>query len=303
MMTVCNGRLGNIMMAYATLYYFNQRYGFNGYLNELQANTLHKIFKPPSMNIKKGEIVDASLRFEDVHELDGTGRYHYDEMVADVEKYKYNRLLNVGQYPLGFQLFEEVWPDLIQQFQFQDDVKESAETALFQSSEKARELYGGKELVFVALHCRRGDYVNHFMTKEYYDDEMLWVRYFVYCIKTYRIMLDTDTTKSVFVMLSDDVPWLRKHFESEPDSVFPDNLAPLQGDRMPGRDMAIFSLCAHLIKNVGTYGVWGGFFVNGTIMYPRTGNPKMEDEGIVGALKNPRWIPVQINQFQKYINT
>ena len=54
--------------------------------------------------IISGEIVDASLRFEDVHELDGTGRYHYDKMLADVEKYTYNRLLSVGGFLHGGQL-------------------------------------------------------------------------------------------------------------------------------------------------------------------------------------------------------
>ena len=54
--------------------------------------------------IISGEIVDASLRFEDVHELDGTGRYHYDKIMADVEKYTYNRLLSVGGFLHGGQL-------------------------------------------------------------------------------------------------------------------------------------------------------------------------------------------------------
>jgi len=129
---------------------------------------------------------------------------------------------------------------------------------------------------------------------------MIAVEFFTSCMDSFREKIDSTEKKTIFVMLSDDIDWFRKYFGEIPDLAFPGPHYPLKEELMAGRDMAIFQLCHHVIRTLGTYSIWGGLWSEGTVLSPYTGKILI-DEHIVTALASSDWIQVDINPLlQKY---
>jgi galactoside 2-L-fucosyltransferase 1/2 len=105
------------------------------------------------------------------------------------------------------------------------------------------------DFVRVAIHVRRGDYVNKGLQSfgwalpepDYFNRSMA---YFADCLP--RIQ---------FVVLSNDMKWCRRN-------IFGPNVV-YSGFRNPTDDMAIASLCDHAIISIGSYGWWAAWFANG----------------------------------------
>ncbi|XP_023324569.1 galactoside 2-alpha-L-fucosyltransferase 2 [Eurytemora carolleeae] len=155
--------------------------------------------------------------------------------------------------------------------QFKSDIVKAAKKALKQSTHSIREQFGGRKIVYVGIHARRGDYAHNPHLTDFYTNDNVWRAYFLHCINLFRARIDNETTKSVFVMLSDEKLWLKNNFENEPDVGFPGYYSLISEERMPARDMYILMLCKHLIRTYGTFGIWGGFWSKGTVMYSYTG--------------------------------
>lgn len=60
----------------------------------------------------------------------------------------------------------------------------------------------------------------------------------------------------VFLIVSDDIPWCRRHI--------PANNVIFSDSKSAGVDLAIMSLCDHAIITVGSFGWWGGWLVSET---------------------------------------
>jgi len=319
----CNGRLGNVMFAYATLFYFHYKMGFNGIIDEWMAFNMNTVFKD-TYAIKEGNMWQKMAEgWQDfvgagVARQDEYGEHYYTPLFEDPDKYMYNMILGVGAYPSPFYLFQEIWPELKKQFQFKDLILESARAALEQSTQPARGNYSGLglEFIYVAVHHRREDYIGHSRLQDFFENDRIQVDFIENCMNEYRKKFDRDNIKTIFVMQSGgDDEWMRTYFEHHPDVGFPGTFAPIEetgpefvsreGHKwslptMPGRDMAIFSLCQHVIRTYGTYGIWGGFWAGGTVMSPYTGR-LLIDEHILYMLNkdNPDWIMVDINPLLK----
>jgi len=305
MMTPCNGRLGNVMMAYGTMYYFHYKMGLNGILDEWQTLNMNRVFKDTYV-IKSGKLKEGWTDFvgDGVVRNDVYGDHFYTPLFEDPDKYMYNKLLGIGVYPTPFYLFQEIWPELKKEFQFQDAILESARGALEESTQPARGQYEGKEFIYVAVHHRREDYIGHSKLQDFFSNDDIQVEFIEDCMNKYRIKFDSETIKTIFLLLSGgDEKWIRTNFENHPDVAFPGTFAPIEDEQMPGRDMAIFSLCQHVIRTYGTYSIWGGFWSGGTVMSPYTGR-LLIDEHILFMLNkdNPDWLMVDINPLlEKYL--
>ena len=77
----------------------------------------------------------------------------------------------------------------------------------------------------------------------------------------------SDTT---FVVFSNDMSWCKDNIHDNHNKVI---FSPYQ---QPGYDLALMSLCDHMIISVGTFGWWGGWLAGGDVIYfqgyPRPGS-------------------------------
>ncbi|XP_023330085.1 uncharacterized protein LOC111702559 isoform X4 [Eurytemora carolleeae] len=314
--TECNGRLGNVMMAYATLLenllyicffqYLSKasKYGLTAILTKYQAEMMENAFQSDAYIFKE------------------------------------------GIYPSPFYLFYTIRDELKNHFQFHNEIQNAAFEAMEQSTVKIREKYNGKKIVKIAVHARRGDYLitqNEKLGIVMRDDEM-WRKYFLYCINLFRNRIDNETTKTVFYMASEDTKWLKDNFGQEPDIGFPGEISNLPGigfpgeisnlpgigfpgeisnlpgigfpgeisnlpgigfpgeisnipdQKMPPRDLFMLIQCDHMIRSYGTYGLWGGLWSTGTVMYATSGQ-HIVDEEHSNRINSSSWEAVDLNRF------
>jgi len=129
------------------------------------------------------------------------------------------------------------------------------------------------------------------------------IDYFNYCMDTFREQFDSETRKTIFVMVSNENDWLRNSFGALPDVAFPGQIAVIQDNMMPARDMALMGLCDHLIRSYGTYSLWGGFFSGGIVMSAFSGRTRLVEERVVLAFNSTNWILVDILPFiEKHVS-
>lgn len=161
--TGCNGRLGNVMMAYATLFYF-YRFGFNAMLTPFQFSIMNTTFVTESFVIKEGVQTYPSMPLAINHtfigQTDDAGDIDYNSFIPQMSLYKYNFSLDVGLFPCPFNLFKPIMGELKLQFQFRPAILESARNAINLSVEHLQKRYAKKNLIYVAVHFRRGDYLS-----------------------------------------------------------------------------------------------------------------------------------------------
>ena len=95
----------------------------------------------------------------------------------------------------------------------------------------------------VGVHVRRGDYIGE---RPISSDEFI-LNAMVYFKRRYG--------PTNFIFVSDDKPYCREVFGNRDDSYFsPDSFSP-------GEDMALLTLCHHVIITVGTFGWWGAYLL------------------------------------------
>ncbi|XP_023330093.1 galactoside 2-alpha-L-fucosyltransferase 1 isoform X5 [Eurytemora carolleeae] len=307
--TECNGRLGNVMMAYATLLenllyicffqYLSKasKYGLTAILTKYQAEMMENAFQSDAYIFKEG-IVDAKGPVEGIASMNEYGEYFYDSFLENINKYQFNKILDVGIYPSPFYLFYTIRDELKNHFQFHNEIQNAAFEAMEQSTVKIREKYNGKKIVKIAVHARRGDYLitqNEKLGIVMRDDEM-WRKYFLYCINLFRNRIDNETTKTVFYMASEDTKWLKDNFGQEPDIGFPGEISNLPDQKMPPRDLFMLIQCDHMIRSYGTYGLWGGLWSTGTVMYATSGQ-HIVDEEHSNRINSSSWEAVDLNRF------
>ena len=159
----------------------------------------------------------------------------------------------------------------------------------------------GKELLFVGLHVRRGDYVE--FGRQVLNEKKRWWQqngahqvlgeeemdpgYFIEATNHFRE--DFPDNQIYFVAVSDDLAWVVKHLgkitglvvagshgqdqedhldpvgKDHVDTVGRDHLNPVGRDHLDpvGRDLALLAACNHTIVSQGMYGAWGAFLAGG----------------------------------------
>ena len=74
-----------------------------------------------------------------------------------------------------------------------------------------------------------------------------------------------------FYVFSNDLAWCQGHLHDNGHKVV---FSPFT---QPGYDLAVMSLCDHMIISVGTFGWWGGWLAGGSVVY-FSGYPKSGSE-------------------------
>ena len=117
--------------------------------------------------------------------------------------------------------------------------------------------------IIIGIHVRRGDFLLSQVLKK--GCVVADRHYINKSMHFYR-----ERFKHVhFVVCSDDMRWSQENIKG-PDVTFSIFHKPII-------DMAIMSLCDHMIITVGSFGWWGGWLSGGTVVYledfPRPGSP------------------------------
>ena len=101
----------------------------------------------------------------------------------------------------------------------------------------------------VAIHVRRTDRINHpFFQPDYKFRDLNWYKPYIDNAMSY---LKSMYSNVVFIFVSDDISWCKKHFRGN-DTYF----SPYSS---LGHDLALIARCEHMIFTLGTYGWYGAW--------------------------------------------
>src|SRR6218665_2282861 len=97
-----------------------------------------------------------------------------------------------------------------------------------------------------------------------------------------------------FLVASDDFTWTRQHIVSKCSSLKRINIT-FSCNNTAGQDLAILSMCDHVIMSTGTFGWWAAWLAKGTTIYyrdwPLVGSP-LAGEFNQRDFFPPSWIPM-----------
>ena len=186
--------------------------------------------------------------------------------------------LTLSGYFQSFEYFHNVSSELRKMFAVKEEYLNQAIKFLKENTSNVRTLIG--------LHVRRGD----FLTKTSQNEG--------------RVVADRNYTRksmnffrenykdAFFVVLSDDQKWCKDNINGS-DVIFSPFKEPIV-------DMAILSLCNHTIITSGSYGWWGAWLANGTVVYlkdfPKPGSPLDKSGLITYEYYFPHWIGMSNSQ-------
>ena len=252
------GRLGNMMFEFAASVGIANTLGYQNIIKP--SHTLVKYFEIKQvLNIKLENLLTVN-----------EGQWRNKKWREDKKYLTHN--LTLSGYFQSFKYFHNVFSELRKMFAVKGEYLNQAIKFLKENTPDVRTLIG--------LHVRRGDFLTKTSQKEG------------------RVVADRNyTRKSInffrgnykdafFVVLSDDQKWCKDNINGS-DVIFSPFKEPIV-------DMAILSLCNHTIITSGSYGWWGAWLANGTVVYlkdfPKPGS-SLDKSGLIrDEYYFPHWI-------------
>lgn len=234
----CNeGRLGNQMGTYATLYglaRLNQRIPYGQRCN--------MEWLLPYFELSMAEIGDLPEKYAREYEI---GPYLRP---SDANIPSQKNLLTGYLYPSSFTFYHHVRNEIKREFRFKKRIREYVGRVLG----KMAATTGAS--VYVGVHVRRTDYcgwLKAFRGKEF-DRE-----YIVKAMNYFKQRYD----RPLFLVVSDDRKWCRRQFGGLADVVITEE--PPE----PAYDLALLASCHHSIITYGTFGFWAAYLAGGHTVY------------------------------------
>ncbi|XP_063291554.1 galactoside alpha-(1,2)-fucosyltransferase 2-like [Pelobates fuscus] len=269
MMTVnVAGRLGNLLGEYATLYGLARLNGYQAYIFPRMHDQLSKIFKIrlPVLN----QEVANRIKWKD-YRLHNWMSPEYRNFQGD-----YVRLTG---YPCSWTFYHFLKDEILREFSFHEWIKEESYAYL------ANVRGNKKNVTFVGVHVRRGDYVKILPNnKAVVADKGYLQKAMDYFRNKYQ--------NPIFVVTSNGMDWCKQNINNSLGDV---NFAGDGREGSPARDFALLAHCNHTIMTIGTFGNWVGYLVGGETVY--LANYTLPDSNILGRLKfeaffRPEWIGI-----------
>lgn len=220
-----SGRLGNQMFQYAAL-------------KALSLKTGYKMFLPNHTCIKydgcfdmtNNQWIEYKLDLLDCFNLscpilDNILTNQYQEQSFGFEPFIILDNTSIEGYFQSYKYFEDYKEDILNDFKFKDEILSKCQEEISQYVNP------------VAIHIRRGDYVNHpgfwNITPEYIQE-------------AFNYFLDNEYT---FLIFSDDIEWCKQ--------IFPEGVVFIEGNQF--EDLCLMSLCNHNIISNSSYSWWGAY--------------------------------------------
>ncbi|KAM4650438.1 galactoside alpha-(1,2)-fucosyltransferase 2-like isoform 1-T2 [Discoglossus pictus] len=236
-----DGRLGNQMGEYATLYALAKKNGHKPFILQEMHNYLSPIFK----------ITLPVLHSYAANSIAWNEFWIHDWMSEEYNHIEGNYVKFTG-YPCSWTFFHHLRKDILTEFTIHNYLKNEANEVL-QTIKGTR-----KNVTFIGIHVRRGDYVNVMpnVWKGVIADRAYLEKAMGYFRNKYE--------NPIFVVASNGMDWSKENIDSSKGDVF------FSGDgneSTPGKDFALLASCNHTIMTVGTFGFWVSYLVGGETIY------------------------------------
>ena len=254
------GRLGNGMFQFAATL---------GIGNMFKFKPLIKPFHPLN------KLFDIHVRYISEIELNNLMTI-YEDQWNNVAWRKNEEYLSHNLTILGFfqswKLFEGIEDEIRKAFSFKVFYLMKAYSFLRTVIEESKTLIG--------VHVRRGDFLNPI---EQWAGRVVASRQY---IEKALYFFRQRHKNAQFIVCSDDMGWSKENVLGS-DVIY----SPFTEEFI---DMAIMSMCDHMIITVGTFGWWGGWLSGGTVVYlqdfPRPGSFLHKDPNFKEKYYPPHWI-------------
>ncbi|KAK3103586.1 hypothetical protein FSP39_020359 [Pinctada imbricata] len=152
-------------------------------------------------------------------------------------------------YLQSWRYFNDSIPELRKQLIFRSNVQNRA-NAIFDNILKKLGKSKRSDVIFIAIHIRRGDMVNNGFGYQVATGDYIKraVKYF------------SNITNRIFVVCSNDLNWGRNNIPGD------EKVEYVTGNPREV-DFAILASCDHIITTVGSFSWWAGFLNKGTVLY------------------------------------
>ncbi|XP_064652957.1 galactoside alpha-(1,2)-fucosyltransferase 2-like [Lineus longissimus] len=260
------GRIGNNIFQFASLFCIASMNSLEPFVEN---GTLFKMFtiKDP---VRIDTIKQNATRLVQFGERKSCG---YDNRVEKLKKNGF--VTRLHGYFQSWRYFNNCDEALRKQLIFKQDLREKASAFLKRIPGNLK-----KEIVYVGVHVRRGDMINH-----PYGYRVAEAGYFRRAMDFYR-----NKFKYVkFIACSDDVHWTKSALKNVSGDV-----TFVEGST-PERDFAILAHCNHTIMSIGSFGWWAGWLANGEVIYfqtPARPGSKLDKQFTYTDYYPPTWRPM-----------
>uniref|UniRef100_A0A6I8RP86 L-Fucosyltransferase n=1 Tax=Xenopus tropicalis TaxID=8364 RepID=A0A6I8RP86_XENTR len=222
------GRLGNVMMEYATLYALAKLNGHQAYLVPKMHEQLSQMFR----------ITLPVLHSE----------------VAQRIKWKVvtlRRWIYPDGYPSSWTYFHHIQEEILREFTFHDFIAAETNAYLYKVQGDR------KNVTFIGVHVRRGDYVKLMPGRlAVVGDE----DYFKKAMDYFRAKYENP----LFTITSNGMDWCKENIDNSTGDV---HFAGDGKEGSPIRDFSLLAHCNHTIMSIGTFGFWAGYLVGRETVY------------------------------------
>ena len=242
------GGVGNHLFVYASTYGIAVR--CNRTLVTVKSDVLNRYF-----NLEATRVDECVIRTTKVKVLVENQASAFDNRYFHLPA---DKNIIIGYYLQSWKYFENVIPQLKEQFTFKTEISKRADETLSNISTdflKRQHSKGitAQNITFVGVHVRRGDMVAEKQFVEF-GYQVAPIQYIHKAMKFF-----TDKFKTVlYIVCSDSMEWAKNNIK---------NLNVVFVHDEPEVDMSVLIHCNHTIITVGTFGWWSGFLAGGITVY------------------------------------
>ncbi|XP_006897388.1 PREDICTED: galactoside 2-alpha-L-fucosyltransferase 2-like [Elephantulus edwardii] len=236
------GRLGNQMGEYATLYALAKMNKQAAYISPQMHNTLAPIFKitlPVLHNVVADRIPWTN--------------YHLNDWMEEQYRHIPEPYVRLTGYPCSWTFYHHLRHEILREFTLHDHVRQEAQTFLH-----GLQVNGHRPSTYVGVHVRRGDYVH--VMPNVWKGVVADRHYLKQALDWFRERHESP----IFVVTSNGMAWCRENIDnSRGDVVFAGD--GVEGS--PAKDFALLIQCNHTIMTIGTFGIWAAYLTGGQTIY------------------------------------
>lgn len=197
-----------------------------------------------------------------------------------------NKSILVGGFRQSWRYTQAIERRLRKHLVFKEEIRKFAEDYLHNHIPPGWNRAGFSR---VAIHIRRGDILEKRLADYGYTvpNATYFKKAMDYFTKRYR--------RVQFITFSQDEKWTKDNIHADKDQPKSVHLTHATGHSV-GQDLAIMSMCDHMIMSTGTFGWWGGWLAKGTTVYysdwPRNGSGLAQQFSREDFFP-PSWIPME----------
>ncbi|KAL3871034.1 hypothetical protein ACJMK2_039058 [Sinanodonta woodiana] len=237
-----NGRLGNNMFQFAALLSCARRLNYS-------------VFLRSDHRINKFFLVSWTSRMR-LTNLKIFGEKSYGKYDGDIMNLDTSKNWSLGGYYQSWKYFYKDEDLIRRSFNFKPNI--------FETARQYVDSYRPGNRTIVGIHVRRGDLATQSASASGYS--VAPISFITKSMNYFR----TKYPNTFFIVVSDGIHWCEENLHVDNDTVFISFMNP-------GIDMAVLTLCDHVIITSGTFGWWGAWLAGGDVVYfkgfPKPGSP------------------------------